>query len=301
MQRQIETEALVAGDDPVVMSSLERLKSVVLLGGSIRANSLVSAVGLSLLDLPVDVEQSILDRWQDEVEALRIAVGFDRLEIRLMINKAAAVPRAPGNGRPVAIRIEHEPHEYRGTGGLLRDVTEDYGDDDWILAASAAQVLLEPLPALVTALMATGADVALVSHRTGGASGLMLIRCGCLRSISRIGFVDMKEQALPLIAREQAVRVVHFDEPSGVPVGTLAEYICALRADRLRHGRGDRPVMRPVEEWQAGFALVEDTTSVDSTARIHDSVVLCGGRVHKGAVIVRSVVRGGGLNTRSRL
>ena len=47
--------------------------------------------------------------------------------------------------------------------------------------------------------------------------------------------------------------------------------------------------------WRSAFALVEDGARVDSSARLHDAVVLRGGAVGAGAVLVRSVVCDGGI------
>ena len=92
--------------------------------------------------------------------------------------------------------VERDLSEYRGTGGVLRDLTAEYDDDDLILVANAAQVLLEPLPIIAAELYGKKADVAVVAHEDGTPSGLMLIRCKALRQIAATGFVDMKGQAL---------------------------------------------------------------------------------------------------------
>ena len=54
------------------------------------------------------------------------------------------------------------------------------------------------------------------------------------------------------------------------------------------------------EDWKPTFALCEAGAVVDPSARLHDSVVLRGGRVEYGAVLVRSVVCPGGVVRRER-
>lgn len=49
-------------------------------------------------------------------------------------------------------------------------------------------------------------------------------------------------------------------------------------------------VDRFVEDWWPTCGLVESSADVDPSARVHDSVVLRGSRVRRGAVLVRSVV-----------
>ena len=70
--------------------------------------------------------------------------------------------------------------------------------------SSAQHILVEPLGVLAHRLAEAGGEINLMSHGGGTPSGLMLVRCGCLRSIPSVGFIDFKEQALPLIARTRA-------------------------------------------------------------------------------------------------
>jgi len=159
-----------------------------------------------------------------------------------------------------------------------------------VLVANAAQVLLDPLPTIAAELHARKSDVTVVSHEDGTPSGLMLVSCRALRLIPSRGFVDMKEQALPLIAAKYDVRVVHRRRPTGLPVRSLSDYIQALRFHH-RQKSGRHSANDPLaEDWSPTFSLVENGAHVDASARLHDSVVLRGARVEPGAVIVRSVV-----------
>src|SRR5439155_2131377 len=196
-------------------------------------------------------------------------------------------------------RVERDLSEYRGTGGVLRDLAADYGDDDLVLVCNAAQVLLDPLAAIATALDRKDGDVTLVSHDDGTPSGVQLVRCNTLRMIPDHGFVDMKEQALPLIASKYDVTVLHCRRPTALPIRSLSDYIAAMRHYH-RRGRG-KPVADPlVEDWQPAFAIVEPGASVDPGAHVHDAVVLKGGAVEKGGVVVRSIVCPGGVVSKDR-
>ena len=182
--------------------------------------------------------------------------------------------------------MEQDKSEFRGTGGLLANIAVDYDDDDMILVGNAAQVLLEPLPELWTSLHQTRGVVGLIGHREGEPSGLMLITCRALRLIPKSGFVDMKEQALPIIASKFDVRVLQRRRPTGLPIRSLSDYIAALRA---LHQPVRSAVTDPwAEDWRSTFAIIEPGAVVSSSARIHDSVVLAGGSVEMGA-------RGGAL------
>jgi NDP-sugar pyrophosphorylase family protein len=159
-----------------------------------------------------------------------------------------------------------------------------------ILVANAAQVLLDPLPTIAAALDRQGADIAMVSHEDGTPSGVMLVTCKALRLIPATGFVDMKEQVLPLIASQFDVRVLRRHRPTGAPIRSLEDYVQALRLHHRRRS-GKAVLTDPLaEDWSATFSIVEPGATVDASARVHDSVVLAGAAVEPGAVLVRCVV-----------
>ena len=103
--------------------------------------------------------------------------------------------------------------------------------------------------------------------------------------LADVGYLDMKEQALPIIARNQKVRVVSFDTPLSHGIRTADTYIAALRS--LSSRSQESPF---AETWRSSFNIVEQPSNVDPHARLHDSVVLRGATVGRGAILVRSVV-----------
>ena len=278
---------------------LERLRAVVLLGGKVRPGAFDTRIGRSLLDLPLDGGgETILAQWLRHTRDLADRLGLKELPVRVTVSGHSPEPRA-GVEAGVDFAVEKDSGEYRGTGGVLRDLAQKYDDDDLILVGNAAQVLLDPLAAVAVAMAHKRAGVALVAHRDGTPSGLMLVRVGALRLIQPVGFVDMKEQALPLIAKEFDVKVITARRPTGLPVRSTADYIAALRAYHRCGGReavtsGRRCDVDPLAEtWKHAFAIVEPGASVAPTARVHDSVILAGGSLEPGAVAVRSVVCAG--------
>ena len=140
--------------------------------------------------------------------------------------------------------------------GKVRDVYAD--GDDLILVANAQQVLLEPLHGIATALDRSAGDITLISHNDGTPSGMMLITCKTLRLIPQTGFVDMKEQALPLIASRFDVRVMRRRRPTGLPIRSLADYVHALRYHHRRQS-GKVGLIDPLaEDWSPTFSIVEN-------------------------------------------
>lgn len=279
----------VRADAAPSSSSLRRLRALVLLGGSVRATEFSQAIGRSVLDLPLDERGSVLNNWLAHADELAKYAGLASLLTRVTVNRGAFEPGSASPRYNGLYSVENDSSEYRGTGGILRDLAEHYDEQDYILVANAAQVLLDPLSAIAAALDRRHADVSLIAHRDGTPSGLMLLRCGALRQISPVGFIDMKEQALPEIASRFDVRAVQTRRTTGLSVRGMSDYLSALR---VLHRRGQRQDERnPLEEdYSKSFAIVEAGASVDPTAYVHDSVVLRGARLEPGCAVVRTVV-----------
>ena len=274
--------------------ALSRLKAIVLLSGQLRPSPLMQSVQRCTLDLPIAEDRTLLNHWlADSVELAKFA-RVDGLPVRVLVSRQQDRPTSLAPRYQEILSIETDGSEFRGTGGVLSDITRGYDDDDFVLVANASQLLLEPMSALATALDHKRADIALISHMDGTPGGLMLIRCKTLRQINSIGFVDLKEQALPLIAGRYDVRVVNCRRPTGLPLRTTADYISALR--QWHRGPGRLPGSRRgqidplAEDFSRGYAIVENGAWVDSTAYLHDTVVLRGARVEAGVAAVRSLI-----------
>jgi mannose-1-phosphate guanylyltransferase len=264
-----------------------RPRAVIVLAGSLRPGQLTQALGRPALDLPL-LQGTVLEHWHAHAAALTNGDDTDALPVRVVIDRATPPPLAkPAPREGVVLCVERDPRPFRGSGGLLRDLTIDYADDDRVLVVNGAQVLFEPLASLHAALAATDAEAALVSHQDGVPSGVTLIRCGCLRELPAEGFIDLKEQALPRLAKRHRVAVVQRRHATGAPLRTTRQYLLALRQFARRQ--------RAPEAGMPAFGLVEPGAQVAPTAFLHDSVALRGSRVEDGAVLVRSIVCGGAL------
>lgn len=274
---------------------LRRLKSVILLGGKVRQTSLGAALDRSVLDLPLDGEGTILNHWVSQCDALARRVGLDNLAVRVMVDQKAYEPKRVKPEFASMLRVERDRSSFRGTGGLLADIAADYEDDDLILVANASQVLLDPLSAIAQALDHKTGDLTLISHKDGTASGIMLLACKAVRSINTVGFIDLKEQALPSIAKSHDVRVVNCRQPTGLPLFSLNDYINALQQfHRRRSSRRART--NPLgEDFSRHFGIAEAGAEVAEDAYLHDAVVLDGAIVEPGAAVIRSLVLPGAV------
>jgi len=274
-----------------------RLRAVILLTGSVRKSELSQAVDRSLLDLPVDNHgESVLSLWQDHAEDLATRGGLEHLPLRIVLSHTAAAPAIPVPRARVRLTVERDAKEFRGTGGVLRDLADSYTAEDLILVANAAQILTAPLADLAADLLGGSEGVSFVGHRDGTPCGLFLVRCAALASIREIGFLDFKEQVLPKLgAGGHRVRALMRETATGLPVRTLGGYLSGLRSfTRIRGGKpSDTDPFG--EDWSPTFAIRETEAVIEDSATIHDSVVLNGARVGRGAVIVRSVLGRGAV------
>jgi hypothetical protein len=261
-----------------------RLRSIVLLGGSVGRSGLTAAIGRSLLDLPLGASQSVMDHWCRQVSEFNDTVG--RISTRLLIDVQSPLPAAGSD--PALITPERDPRPYRGTGGLLRDLAEGYGFDGWMLVANAAQLLLAPLAHLYARLHMGRGDVRLMAEENGRVSGIMLINCQALRTVPEVGYFDLKEQFLSKARQQGAgVGVVRQRLPIGISVRERSRYLQAVA-----HEHADATAAAEFDDdaWATRFAVVEPGAFVHPSAVIHDSVVLAGARVAAGAAVIRSVL-----------
>jgi len=277
----------------VAPEGASRVRALVLLGGSVRPSALSRAlVDRSLLDLPLTDGQSVLGRWAQEAASLGPDLGVGPIPTRVIIDRAAIAPVSVLASEMFS--IERDPAEFRGTGGLLRDLGTGYGPDDLLLVANAAQVLMAPLKDLARGLLRADGDVRLVAHEDGEPSGLLLVRCAVLSHLNPVGFVDFKEQFLPrLSGYGLRVGLVMHAEATGRSIRTHEGYIEALRCFH-RIQRGLPPEHDAfAERWESTYSIVESGARVDDSATLQDAVVLSGARVQARGVAVRSVLCAG--------
>ncbi len=297
---------------------LSRVREMILLGGSTMQSRMAMTLGRPTLELPLrrrgDDEphagkmERLLDAWIRWGQGVADMAGLDYLPIRLVVNDKQStpelvapegvVPRPPGS-----FEIDEDLSEYRGTGGLLHDLTKDHDERDLVLVCTARQIMLDPLPVVVRTLagrFARGADASLFSHHDGTPVGVMLLRCGLLHNVKANGFVDMKQQVLPGAINKFDVRVVPSRRPTNMPVFGVASYIAALTQYHATRRRGlTSPALEipGAEDFSCHFALAEDGATVADSAYLHDAVVLDGATVEAGAAVIGSVI-GPGVTVR---
>lgn len=268
-----------------------RVGSFVILCGSVRKTPLARNIGRSIVDLPLSDGSTIADGHLEGAARYARARGLDRILVRLLVDSDSIPPREHGDRGLVECRVERDASPIRGVAGILADATRECDPDSYVVVINGSQVFRQPLDELIQSMVRKQADVAMVASSDGTPVGLWLIRCAVLRSVRGVGYVDLKEQALPEWLERWKVSVVEHRRPYSFRTRNITEYLSAVRlhATRSLHaGSVDEDPFR--EEWERTFAVIEPGAEVASGAIIHDSVVLAGARVGKDAVVVRSVV-----------
>ena len=278
----------------------DHLAAVVLLAGGRSMASLTEQVDRSPLDLPIFGIKTLGDCWIEQVSDLSGRLGLPTLEL-LIVGGREAVSVGPAAAADAPkCRVSHtpDPSELRGTGGLLRDVADRFADDQFLLVSTGSTILLHPLDQLLRRLIAANADVAFLA-RGDEAFNVTLVRCGALRDLPTIGFVDFKEQAIPRIKSNRTVAAVHCADAPAVTMRNAAQYLQGLRQLHSRGVADDAAADVPTvpeafrESWRPTFAIVEPGAVADPTAIIHDSVIMRGARVGQRAIVARSLISPG--------
>jgi hypothetical protein len=166
---------------PAWHDRLRRLRAVILLEGAVRRTSFMAALDRSLLELPLQPDRVLLDLWRDEIDALLASLDLDGIPTRLLVGRTSRPPVLRERDRAAGLVAESDPSELRGTGGVLRDVAEAFADDDILLVANAAQVLVEPLACVAADAAERGGDVTVVANADGTPASVTLISCRAVR------------------------------------------------------------------------------------------------------------------------
>ncbi|MCL2640433.1 MAG: hypothetical protein FWD53_06285 [Phycisphaerales bacterium] len=265
-------------------SRIPRPRALIVLSGTLHQSNPLVALQCSLLDLPIAKGQSLLSLWHAQAAAFSGSPTFLRVVVSTEVPAPVSVPQ---------VNIERDPSDFRGTGGTLADVCRNYDDSDWVWMANAAQIPIMPLQELWETCSETDGDVILWTNHKSEPVGFMLMRCECLKLISDIGYVDFKEQALPLIAKHHHIGVVTCRHPIVVPIRTRSEYLNALRHQHINEPQDEENVDTPnafAEDYRSTFSIVEEGAAVPDGCDLHDSVILKGASVSKGAMVIRSIV-----------
>jgi hypothetical protein len=295
--------------------------TAVILAGRLRESALRESINVHVLCLPVGHSGTLLDAWLD---ALRSVPNL--ADVRVVVNNAeeaaavtSALPRQyrTSDARP-RVEVIPEAASWRGAGGIVRDATEGVPDDVVVLVCEGKRL---PPPTLEPLLLAMNGNPARDAEASGvgvteptcgqGVAGVVGV-CGedepagvyafrrrVIRSSPRVGYVDLKEQFLPSLAKA-GERVVAAHVCDDVPhLRDLGSYLETVRHS-LNNGHGGAGEKSPLRVSARasvsgsavldGFCIIEPGAVIEDGAVVHDSVVLWGATIGGGAVVSRSVV-----------
>jgi len=268
-----------------------RIRSVIVLAGAVRQTPLSRGIRRSLLDLPLADGGTIADRHLAAAERFADRAGLPSLGARLVVDTESEVPREHEPRGPVRTTVERDASPIRGVAGVLADATRDYDPDDYVVVLNGSQVFREPMDELIEGMIRSKSDVSMVSAMDGTPVGLWLLRCAPLHTVRSVGYIDLKEQALPDWRERWGIHVVERQRAPALRTRSVNEYLNAVRYAATCPMGGDSVDEDPYrEEWACSFAIKEPGSEVAGDAVIHDAVVLDGATVEPGAVVVRSVI-----------
>ncbi len=292
----------------------------VILAGRLRQAPLQEALNLHLLCLPVGRAGTLLETW---IEALTSIPNLQRT--RVVVNTAAdassvrgVMPReirGAGQRSSNAVEVMAEPRSWRGAAGIVRDVTEDQENESIVLVCEGTRLPPRSLTPLLEAIThvdpKTGTSPAGVVGVVGEdrPAGVYAFRRKALRLAPRVGYFDMKEQFLPLLARSEQRVVIARLEGDTAHLRDLKTYLAAAQGSLAAGEGGDveasgsgsssnltspmRVSSRASVSGSAvldGFCIIEPGAVVEDGAVVHDSIVLWGATIGGGSIVSRSVI-----------
>jgi hypothetical protein len=265
--------------------------SIIMLAGSLRPSPLRAEVGEPVLRMPIRGGYCLLDAW---LEAL---AGTDAsAELRIVVNDLRDIDTLNGllarrsRGRERTIGVIPEPKAWRGTAGLVRDLTEALPGETRIAVLEAGCL---PLLQLREALEAMNDECSgvIVAGREREPAGISIFRRAALDGVSRVGYSDMKEQLIPVLHQKGLkITMVERDDPV-LRIRDRRSYLHAIATWSAPDDAGEAvagtvdPSARLI-----GCTVIEAGAAIEAGAIVHESVVMSGGRIGAGAVISRSVI-----------
>jgi hypothetical protein len=280
----------------------------IVLAGALYPSPLQRQLGRLPACLPIGRRGTLLDAW---LEALRRHEACT--QIRVVVNAAADASALEAMVAPVAagppVTVLTEPSAWRGSAGLLADLSRDTRNDETVVAVEAhCWPPPESTGPLLAALRGEGAAAAVAAGRSGEPAGLYAFSRPALGVVPPVGFHDLKEQMLPaLCAGGFEVRLValHHDM---LRVRDRSAYLEAV-ARSLCDGRADGETPRGAESAPgavqarvaadarlasgsrlAGCCVLEAGVVLEEGAVVHESVLLEGAIVGRRSLVSRSVV-----------
>jgi len=281
-------------------STTTSIDAFVLLAGGLRPSPLVRACGLSVLDLPIRSDFTVLGWWLDRIgRATRghlcdLTLGA----IAYTANSPAPTPTAAIARNP-GIRLVCDQSGLRGPAGTARDLCRGMDANEVVLLGEAARFIDYDLTALIDEFAASDADASVAQNPDGSPAGVYLTRMEVLDLVPSEGFMDLKEQWLTRALNSGFRVMVHALPPHvSYPLRTWEQFLTAARhASGMSDHESDKRFVPDFGDTRSSVSIVLPGAQVAESAVIVDSILMPGCIVHEHAVVVRSLI-GSGVRVR---
>lgn len=267
-----------------------RPAAALMLGGGLRPSPLGYAVGGSVLDLEIMPGVTVAQRWLDMWTSLPIE--HRPTVVRCLVARSAPVPRSIEARDGVSVELD--AREYCGPAGAVRDAVAAMLDADHVIVHEAATFPAASPEGCIADHLASGAEGTIAVNPDGSPAGLYAFRARAFRTVSSVGFTDLKEQFLDRLRAGGAVLRVHRMEGAGIlPLRTRTDF---LRAAKLAAGEAlsGVPSIEPAYIAAGGSgrkgSFVAPGATIGIRTGVIDSVIMNGSLVDQDAIVVRSIV-----------
>lgn len=279
----------------------DRPLNVILLAGGLRASAFRRQLGVPLLRLPFGSHPTLLDAWLSCIEGLGRPVEVSVVvswkdDVGVLAPLARRHSESSHGG--LHVTVLEDPAPWRGTGGLLKDVTRGLSGDETIVVVETSCMPPASLEAAFDE-MSDSIDGVVCSTAANEPAGVYFFRRSALDVVPDEGFFDLKEQFLPAVyAAGSRLRACKVSTGVAERIADLEVYLHCVRASL-----DGEVTMRPVVSGRVelaptarvlGASIVEDDVVIGDGAIVHDSVLLSGAVLGAGAVVSRSIVGNGG-------
>ena len=280
---------------------MERPLIAVLLAGTLRPLPLREALDIPVVCLPLGRQGTVLDSW------LRSLAAIDNLnDIRIVLNTDRDAATATSSieasraftTHEARIRAIAEPASWRGAGGILRDVATDCPDDTLVIVCEAIAMPPESIWPLLQGLPES-ADGVVGVYGEDQPSGVYAFSRKAISKIPAVGYHDLKEQFLPLLAaKEFEVRTAQLEGE----LHSLRDrngYLAGAAKSLEHAAAGESPIRSSSEAAISisakvdGSCIIQSGVIIEDNAVVHDSVLLRGSTIQASAVVSKSIIAPG--------
>jgi len=268
-----------------------------MLAGGLRPAPLVQHLEIPLLCLPLGPRGTLLGAW---LTAIGRTPGCTDVHVVVNTDKDVQAIQGlddidvPDNGAHVAISAEVA--SWRGTGGLVRDLTRDGSADSVVVALEAHCLPPASLEALFRGLDDDQADAVVGTGPGGEPTGLYAFKHEAISSVPALGYFDLKEQLFPRLHEQGRPARVVATGRGVIRVRERSGYLDAVRTSLAATGPrcSSQATVSPSARIE-GPCIIEPEVVIEAGAVVNESVVLAGARVCEEAVVSRSVVPAGAV------